>query len=105
MRTIGLLLAAAAMLSAQIRLVEGNPRSSVRVIIYEDLQCPDCADFRVMLDQELLTRFRSQVAFEHRDFPLAKHAWARKAAIASRFLEGISQAAALEFRTAVMANQ
>ena len=68
-------------------LIEGAAQSPVRVVIYEDLQCPDCADFRVMLDEKLLPRYASMVRFEHRDFPLAKHAWARKAAIAARFFE------------------
>ena len=68
-------------------LIEGLAQSPVRVIVYEDLQCPDCADFRVMLDEKLLPRFASTVRFEHRDFPLAKHAWARKAAIAARFFD------------------
>jgi protein-disulfide isomerase len=78
---------AAAVLGAGQRLVEGNPDSSVRVVIYEDLQCSDCADFRRMLDQRLLPKYGAKVAFEHRDFPLARHAWARKAAIAARFFD------------------
>src|SRR4051812_10645644 len=86
-------------------LVEGNATSPVRVLIYEDLQCPDCADFRKMLDTELLPRFKGTVAFEHRDFPLVKHAWARPAAIASRFFEGISPDLAVEFRKTTMASQ
>lgn len=64
--------------------VEGNPASKVRIVIYEDLQCSDCADFRVMLDRNLLPKYGTKVAFEHRDFPLAKHAWARQAAIVAR---------------------
>jgi len=71
-------------------LVEGNPKSAVRVIAYEDLQCPDCAAYRRMLDERLLPRYGPKVAFEHRDFPLAKHAWARQAAIAARFFQEIS---------------
>ena len=55
--------------------------SKVRVLIYEDLQCPDCAEFRRMMDEKILPRYGERVAFIHRDFPLAKHAWARKAAI------------------------
>ena len=35
------------------QVVEGNPSSPVRVLIYEDLQCPDCAAFRKMLDEKL----------------------------------------------------
>ena len=29
---------------------EDAPSSPVRVLIFEDLQCPDCADFRLVLD-------------------------------------------------------
>jgi protein-disulfide isomerase len=79
-------------------LIEGAAASPVRVIIYEDLQCPDCADFRVMLDEKLLPRYASSVRFEHRDFPLAKHAWARKAAITARFFEDAQPGLGLAYR-------
>lgn len=81
------MLASVAALAAQKPLVEGNPGSPVRVLVFEDLQCPDCAAFRRMLDEKLLPKYKATVAFEHRDFPLAKHAWARKASIAARFFE------------------
>ncbi|HPQ16423.1 MAG TPA: thioredoxin domain-containing protein, partial [Bryobacteraceae bacterium] len=87
-----LVLMAALALAAQKPLVEGNPSSRVRVVIYEDLQCPDCANFRRMLDEKLLPKYAATVAFEHRDFPLPKHSWARKAAIASRFFQEIDAA-------------
>lgn len=90
--------------SAQAPVIEGNPASPVRVVIYEDLQCPDCAVFRDMLDKTLLPQFGSKVAFEHRDFPLAKHAWARKEAIAARFFASISPGVAVEFRRAMMSH-
>jgi protein-disulfide isomerase len=79
-------------------LIEGAAQSPVRVVIYEDLQCPDCADFRVMLDEKLLPHYAATVRFEHRDFPLAKHAWARKAAIAARFFEENQPALGLAYR-------
>jgi protein-disulfide isomerase len=85
-------------------LVEGAPSSSVRVIIYEDLQCPDCADFRRMLDEQLLPRYGAKVTFEHRDFPLAKHAWARKAAIAARFFDITRTGLGLEWRKYALAH-
>jgi len=91
-------LAAAVAPSAGDRLVEGDPSSRVRVVVYEDLQCPDCAAFRRMLDDKLLPKYGRRVAFEHRDFPLAKHAWARRAAIAARFFEETSRELALEYR-------
>jgi protein-disulfide isomerase len=85
-------------------LIEGAAQSPVRVVIYEDLQCPDCADFRVMLDEKLLPRYAATVRFEHRDFPLAKHAWARKAAIAARFFEESRPGLGLAYRKYSMAN-
>ena len=77
------LLASTVAVSAEQPLVEGRTESKVRVLIYEDLQCPDCAEFRRMMDEKILPRYAERVAFVHRDFPLAKHAWARKAAIAA----------------------
>ena len=104
MRSLALTLLAASAARAQQVPVEGNPKSAVRVIVYEDLQCPDCAVFRSMMDQTLLPRFKATVAFEHRDFPLAKHVWARKAAIVARYFVGISPALALEFRQTTFAH-
>ena len=71
-------------------VVEGLASSPVRVIAYEDLQCPDCATYRKMLDEKLLAAYRAKVAFEHRDFPLPKHSWARPAAVAARFFHELS---------------
>jgi protein-disulfide isomerase len=90
---------------AQPHLVEGKPDSPVRVVIYEDLQCPDCADFRVMLDTKLLPKYGAKVAFEHRDFPLPKHKWARPAAIAARFFFEQSLALAVLWRQETMHDQ
>jgi len=99
-----MMLAAVSAYPAAQHLMEGAAQSPVRVIIYEDLQCPDCADFRVMLDQKLLPRYASTVRFEHRDFPLAKHAWARKAAIAARFFEETKPGLGLAYRKYSLAN-
>jgi protein-disulfide isomerase len=103
-----LLLAATLALTAGVllgqHLSEGAAQSPVRVLVYEDLQCPDCAVFRAMLDEQLLPRYAATVRFEHRDFPLAKHAWARKAAIAARFFEETKPGLGLAYRKYAMAN-
>jgi len=100
-----ILLAAMPAFAADQRLIEGAPASPVRVIIYEDLQCPDCADFRHMLDDQLLPKYASRVTFEHRDFPLAKHAWARPAAIVARYFEDAGTGLGLAWRKYAFANQ
>ena len=101
MKLVAVVFAAATLAPGQA-LVEGNKHSMVRVIIFEDLQCPDCASFRRMLDERLLPRYRTTVAFEHRDFPLAKHRWARQAAIAARYFESMKPELAIEFRKRTM---
>jgi protein-disulfide isomerase len=88
-----------------MRLVEGNAASPVRVLIYEDLECSDCADFRTMMDQKILPRFGKDAAFVHRDFPLPKHSWARPAAIAARFIEQTRPASGVAFRRWIFAQQ
>ena len=98
MRALAIAIVAASMLNAAEIPVEGNAASAVRVIIYEDLQCPDCAAFRMMMDKHLLPKYGKKVAFEHRDFPLAKHAWARDAAVASRMFAERSPELYLEWR-------
>jgi len=97
------LLASTMAVSAEQPLVEGRAESKVRVLIYEDLQCPDCAVFRRMMDEKILPRYAERVAFVHRDFPLAKHAWARKAAIAARYFSEVKPELGLAYRRHIMA--
>ncbi len=96
---------AALALAGQPVPVQGNPDSPVRVLIYEDLQCPDCAAFDRMLHEHLLPRYGAKVAFVHRDFPLAKHAWARQAAIAARFFAQRDPKVALAYRSQTLVSR
>jgi protein-disulfide isomerase len=98
LRTIPLALVCATLMAQHKPLIEGNAKSTVRVVIYEDLACSDCAVFRRMMDEQLLPRFGTSVAFEHRDFPLPKHAWAKPAAIAARFFQSHSERLAVAYR-------
>lgn len=99
---LGLLFAVFA--SPQENRVEGNSASSVRVVAYEDLQCPDCATYRKMMDESLLPKYRNQVAFEHREFPLPKHKWARPAAVAALYFSDVKPELGVEFRRYCAAN-
>jgi protein-disulfide isomerase len=84
-------------------VVEGNAHSSVRVVIYEDLQCADCARLRAMIDEKLIPQYGARVAFIHRDFPLGKHVWARQAAIAGRWVAEQDPEAGICFRREILA--
>lgn len=91
--------------SAASQVVEGNPASPVRVLIYEDLEEADCAQFRIMLDEKVLPRYGKRVAFVHRDFPLGKHVWARDAAVAGRWVYEHDREAGIDFRREILAEQ
>ncbi len=97
-----MLAATAAGFAAGRRLVEGNPESAVRVISYESLACGDCAVYRAMLDAKLLPKYGAGVAFEHRDFPLAKQPWSRPAAVAARYVDETAPALAVKFRREIL---
>jgi protein-disulfide isomerase len=103
--TLLLLAAGFSMSAAPGGVVEGNPSSPVRVLIYEDLQCADCANFELLLEQKLLPKYGPRVAFIHRDFPLGKHDWARPAAIAARWVWEQDSRAGIAFRRELMAEQ
>ena len=84
---LALLLAASGLaVASRHDVVEGNPYSPVRVLIYEDLESGRGAQFQQMLQQKLLPRYGSRVAFVHRDYPLGRHDWALEAAIAARWV-------------------
>ncbi|MCC7234242.1 MAG: thioredoxin domain-containing protein [Bryobacterales bacterium] len=87
-----------------LRAVEGSAQSAVRVVIYEDLACQDCAGFRRVMDETLLPRFGSTAAFEHHDFPLAQHVWARRAAIAARHFDGVEAGLGMAWRRFALEN-
>jgi protein-disulfide isomerase len=93
------------MRAARNDIVEGNPASSVKVIVYEDLQCGDCLTFRLLLDQRILPKYGARVAFIHRDLPLGKHDWARPAAIAARWVYRQDPQLGIQFRREIMSEQ
>ncbi|HYP13689.1 MAG TPA: thioredoxin domain-containing protein [Bryobacteraceae bacterium] len=98
MKQFALLMFSAALLTGQDHEIEGNRASTVRVIVYEDLQCPDCAVFRKMMDTALLPKYKDKVAFEHREFPLPKHKYARPAAIGARYFASVKPELGVAFR-------
>jgi protein-disulfide isomerase len=91
--------------AAATDIVEGNPGSSVKVQLFEDLQCSDCARFSMLLDEKILPKYGSRVAFIHRDFPLPRHDWARQAAIAARWVYLRNAKLGLTFRRELFAEQ
>lgn len=91
--------------AATTDIVEGNPSSTVKVTIYGDLQCDYCQTFRTMLDEKLLPRYGTKVAFIHRDLPLGRHTWARQASMAARWVHEQSPRLGFVFRREILNEQ
>lgn len=64
------------------RPIRGNPAAKVTVINFDDLECPYCARMHQSLFPTTLARYKDQVRFVYKDFPLLEiHPWAMHAAV------------------------
>jgi protein-disulfide isomerase len=102
---LALMICCSGLSAMRSEVVEGNPSSTVRVVIFEDLQGADCEKLRTLLDTKILPKYGSRVAFVHRDFPLGKHDWARSAAVAARWVYLQNPTLGFTFRREIMSEQ
>lgn len=64
------------------RPARGGPSNAPVVIVgFDDLECPYCSRMNAALFPALTERYKNQVRFVYKDFPLSIHAWAMRAAI------------------------
>lgn len=60
----------------------GGPASApVTIVGFDDLECPFCGKLHAQMFPALLARYKDQVHFVYKDFPLSQHPWATRAAI------------------------
>jgi protein-disulfide isomerase len=76
--------------------------ASVAIVVFEDLQCPDCARVHPGL---LEAAEAGDVPLVIHDFPIPRHAWAFPAAVLARYFTLKSPALGAEFRSFVFRNQ
>ncbi len=74
----------------------------VAIVVFEDLQCPDCARAWPLLQEASKTY---HIPVVHYDFPLPQHNWSFQAAIFAHYFDSISSKVGDEFRTQVFAHQ
>jgi len=104
---IFLLAASTAALAADLDALRPPKGEKVALIVFEDLECPDCARAHPLL-MEASRKYNVPVVIH--DFPLPAatppyHAWALEAAIAARYFEKQSFELGREFRAFVYQNQ
>jgi protein-disulfide isomerase len=76
--------------------------ADVAIIVFEDLQCPDCAQAHPKL---LEAAAAAKVPLVIHDFPIPRHAWAFPAAVLARYFARQSPALGVEFRSFIFQNQ
>jgi protein-disulfide isomerase len=107
----GFLLASALLLTASFAYAadEGvNPvlrppkGSTVAIVVFEDLQCPQCRRVSPILEQASKTY---KIPLVRHDFPLPMHNWSYDAAVMARYFDSISKSLGDEFRDYIFSNQ
>src|SRR6266849_8564672 len=74
----------------------------VAIVVFEDLECPDCARAAPLLEEAAKTY---NIPVVRHDFPLAKHPWAFDAAVLARYFDTHSKKMGNEFRNTVFQHQ
>jgi len=76
--------------------------SKVAVVVFEDLECPDCARAYPLV-WDVANAHHIPVVLH--DFPLSKHPWSFEAAIYARYFDTKSQKVGNDFRGYIYKNQ
>lgn len=87
------------------RPVRGAKESKVKLVVYDDLQCPFCTMMHQTLFPELLKEYGDRVTFVYKDFPLPNHPWASHAAVDANCLAAQNEDAYWSFVDSVHASQ
>ena len=76
--------------------------AQVAIVIFEDLQCPDCRRAQPLVEEAARTY---KIPLVLHDFPLPFHNWSYDAAILARYFDTHSKALGNEFRDYIFSNQ
>jgi protein-disulfide isomerase len=76
--------------------------AQVAIVVFEDLQCPDCRRAAPLVEEASKTY---KIPVVRHDFPLPFHTWSYDAAILARFFDTHSKALGNEFRDYIFSNQ
>jgi protein-disulfide isomerase len=86
----------------KVRALRPPPGAQVAIVVFEDLQCPDCARAAPLLAEAARTY---KIPLVRHDFPLPMHNWSFDAAVFARFFDTKSKKMGEEFREYIFANQ
>ncbi len=95
----GLCVAADETLNPVLRPPKGVP---VAIVVFEDLQCPQCRRVAPILEQASKTY---KIPLLRHDFPLPMHNWSYEAAVTARYFDSISKSLGNDYRDYIFSNQ
>jgi protein-disulfide isomerase len=76
--------------------------AQVAIVVFEDLQCPQCRRVAPILEQASKTY---KIPLVRHDFPLPMHNWSYEAAVMARYFDSTSKGLGDEFRDYIFSNQ
>jgi protein-disulfide isomerase len=76
--------------------------AQVALVVFEDLQCPQCRRVSPILEQASKTY---KIPLIRHDFPLPMHNWSYDAAVMARYFDSNSKTLGNEFRDYIFSNQ
>ena len=88
--------------SADTSMLRPPKGSKVAIIVFEDLECPQCAKAAPLV---LEASKKYNIALVQYDFPLRQHPWSMEAAINARYFDTKSQKLGDDYRLYIFANQ
>src|ERR1700758_4454463 len=97
-----LALAAAFAIAGDTSVLRPPKGARVAIIVFEDLQCPDCARAAPLFHEAAKTY---KIPLVQYDFPLPQHNWSFDAAVNARWFDTKSKAIGDEYRLFIFAHQ
>jgi len=84
------------------RVLRPPKGARVAIVVFEDLQCPDCARANPLLEEAARTY---KIPLVRYDFPLPMHNWSFQAAVLARYFDTKSQKLGDELRSELFKHQ
>ncbi len=107
MKTLSLTLVAALFLAVSApaqdtSLLKAPKGAKVAIVVFEDLQCPQCSRAAPQVEKASATY---KIPVVRHDFPLPKHDWSMNAALIARYFDQTSKDLGNQFRDYMFQNQ
>jgi len=99
---MAVLLAGATAWCGDTSMLKPPKGSKVAIVVFEDLECPDCARAAPLLHEAAKTYSIPLVQY---DFPLPMHPWSFEAAVNARWFDTKSKQTGDEYRLYIFQNQ